>query len=117
MNRTTAHNRFSRLTYNSPKRSNIYTGVNISIYIVSAVIALKRLVLPIANMLANRTGFRSISRLNDHKINDVEFCFVLQETKQLIERPATKFCSKLFIPTLRGKADVSQIFNSNSFAM
>ena len=49
---STPHTRFFRLFYCSPKQGDIYSGINIRIHIVPAMLALERLVIPSTNMMA-----------------------------------------------------------------
>ena len=57
---STPHTRFFRLVYDSPKQGDIYSGINIRVHIVPAMIALERLVIPSANMMALGTSLGSI---------------------------------------------------------
>ena len=117
MYRTTIHIRFSSVVYDTPQRSNIQRCVDIGIHIVSAVITLKRLVVSVAYVVANRTRLACVCRFNHYQFNTIQSGFVLQKRAELTERPTTKFCSELFVSTFRSKTNVRQIFNSNSFAL
>src|SRR5690606_4716328 len=117
MYRTTIHIRFSSVVYDTPQRSNIERCVDIGIHIVSAVITLKRLVVSVAYVVANRTRPACVCRFNHYQFNTIQSGFVLQKRAELTERPTTKFCSELFVSAFRSKTNVRQIFNSNSFAL
>lgn len=117
MYRTTIHIRFFRLIYNSPERSNVFTGVNVSIFIVSAIIACKRLICSIANMMANGTSFRSICWFNHNQFNTIKSSFIFYKRPQLPKGPPTKFCSKRFISAFRCSPNMGEVFYGNSFIL
>ncbi len=115
MYRTTIHIRFFRRIYCRPKRSDIDTGIKISIHIVSAVIAFKYLPFPIAYMVAIAASFACISWFYQNNRNSTQGSFVGNVLSQLIKRPLSNSCSKLFTFFQRRKSDTFQIFQSNSF--
>src|SRR5690606_33660971 len=78
---------------------------------------LKRLIVSVAYVVANRTSLAGVCRFNHYQFNTTQSRFVFQKRTQLPERPTTKFCSKLFVSTIRSKTNVCQILNGNPFAL
>src|SRR3990172_7616651 len=108
---------FKWLIYGSPKRSNISTGIKVSIHIVSAVFTFKRFIISLTNVFAYRTCLARICRFNNYQKYTIEQTFVSQERTKLREIPTTKFCSELFVSSFGSKTNVSQILNGNSFTL
>lgn len=117
MHRTTIHIASFGTAYNAPKRSNVFAGINISIFIVSAVFALKRLVLSVSDVVTNRTSLRGVRRIYNNQFNPISFSLVFQESTKLAKRPSPKLCLEFFTSPFRGKSNSGQIFDSNSFAL
>ena len=115
MQSTAIHTQLFGLIYGSPQRSNIERCVYISVHIVSAVIAFKYLSFSIAYVVAVTASLACISWVNKNNLNTIKNSFVGNILTQLIERPLTNSCSKLFAFFKRRKADAFKVFNSNSF--
>ena len=114
MQSTAIHTRLFGLVYNSPQRSNIFTGIYVSIRIVSAVIAFKYLSFSIAYVVAVTTSLACISWINQNNRNTIKNSFVGNILAQLIERPLANSCSKLFPFFQRRKANAFKVFQSNA---
>ena len=117
MHRTTIHTASFRLVYGSPQRSNVFTGIKISIIIVSAVVTFKDLIVSFADMVANGTRLRGICRIDNYKRNTTERSLVSEETTQLSKIPSSQFSPEFLISSLRSKSNIRQLFDSNSFAL
>ena len=111
---STPHTRFFRLFYCSPKQGDIYSGINIRIHIVPAMIALERLVIPSANMMALGTSLGSICWWNDNQRYSIPFSLVFNKRPKLEKTPRVKFSFERFIPTLGIRSDVCQVFNGDA---
>ena len=106
---STPHTRFFRLFYCSPKQGDIYSGINIRIHIVPAMIALERLVIPSANMMALGTSLGSICWWNDNQRYSIPFSFVFNKIPKLGK---TSLLNVLF-PRL----ELDRMFVKSSMAM
>ena len=115
MQRARTHTRFFRLVYDSPKQSDIFSGINIRIHIVPAISALERLVFSCAKMVALRTSLRSICWLNDNQRNTCHLCLILKKCSQLIKAPRVKFLLKGLVPALGSGTYLRQILNGNAY--
>lgn len=111
---STPHTRFFRLFYCSPKQGDIYSGINIRIHIVPAMIALERLVIPSTNMMTLGTSLGSICWWNDNQRYSIPFSLVFNKRPKLGKTPIVKFSFKRFIPTLGIRSDVCQVFNGDT---
>ena len=117
MQRARTHTRFFRLVYDSPKQSDIFSGINIRIHIVPAISALERLVFSCAKMVALRTSLRSICWLNDNQRNTCHLCLILKKCSQLIKAPRVKFLLKGLVPALGSGTYLRQILNGNAYPL
>lgn len=115
MQSTAIHTRLFAVVYGTAQRSNIFTGIYVSIHIVSAVIAFKYLSFSIAYVVAVAASLACISWINQNNRNTIKNRFVGNILTQLIERPLTNSCSKPFAFFKRRKSDAFKVFNSNSF--
>ncbi len=115
MQSTAIHIRLFGIYYRTPQRSNIPTGIYVSIHIVSAVVAFKYLSFSISYVVAVATSLACISWINQNNRNTIKNSFVGNVLTQLIKRPLPNSCSKLFTFFKRRKSDAFQIFQSNSF--
>lgn len=111
---STPHTRFFRLVYGSPKQGDIYSGINIRIHIVPAMLALERLVVPSANMMTLGASLGSICWWNDNQRHSIPFSLVFNKRPKLGKTPRRKFSFKRFISTLGIRSDVCQVFNSDA---
>lgn len=111
---STPHTRFFRLVYGSPKQGDIYSGINIRIHIVPAMLALERLVIPSTNMMALGTSLGSICWWNDNQRYSIPFSLVFNKRPELGKTPRVKFSFERFIPTLGIRSDVCQVFNGDA---
>lgn len=110
------HTRFFRLAYSSPKQSDILSGIDIRIHIVSAISALKGLVLSCADMMALGTGLGSICRVNDNQRDSSHLCLVFKECSQLVEAPGIKFFSECSVPALGSGAYFGKALDGNAYS-
>ena len=114
MQSTAIHTRLFGLVCNSPQRSNIFTGIYVSIHIVFAVIAFKYLSFSIAYAVAVTTSLACISWINQNNRNTIKNSFVGNILAQLIERPLANSCSKFLTFFQRRKANAFKVFQSNA---
>ena len=114
------HSRFFGIVYGNPQQSNVFRSVFVRINNINfafVVYTLKNLVFPFSNMETRRASLRSVSRFYGNQFNTINSSLVGKKRTQLTKRPATKFCSKLFVSPFGSKADISKVFNSNSFTL
>ena len=115
------HIRFFSVVYiSTPKRSDIKRSVIVAIQNINFTIlicTLKSLAIAFTNVLTARTGLTCVRRFYNYQLNTIKQGFVFKERPQLTKIPTSEFCSKLFVSTFRSKADVSKVFNSNSFTL
>lgn len=102
--------------YGRPKRSNVFTGVYVSILIVSAVIALKYFTFSIAYMVALTASLACVSWIYQNNRHTIKNGLVGNILTQLVKRPLAYSCSKLLTFFNRRKTDAFQIFKGNPFA-
>lgn len=111
---------FSVVYISTPKRSDIKRSVIISVQNINFTILIctfKNLVSAFTNVLTARTGFTCVRRFYDNQLNTIKQRLVFKKRTQLTKIPTSEFCSKLFVSTFRSKADISKVFDCNSFTL
>lgn len=110
---STPHTRFFRLVYDSPKQGDIYSGINIRVHIVPAMIALERLVIPSANMMALGTSLGSICWWNDNQRYSIPFSLVFNKRPKLEKTQELSSLLNVLFPRL----ELDRMFVKSSMAM
>jgi hypothetical protein len=105
---------FGRI-YDRPQRSNISAGIDVSVHIVSAVAALKRLSLSVADMMAHRAGSSGVPGFYHHHRNACQLGLVLNVLPKLAKAPFSHPASEGFALVMRRRADALQILKSSPF--
>jgi hypothetical protein len=112
---TTIQDRFFRLIYGSPKRSNMDSGVMIRVHTVCAVVTCKRFAVSIADVLANAARFGRVSGVDRNHRNASTSGLVGDKGSKLVEGPPAHCFTKFLSFVCRPKPDAGQILEGNTF--
>lgn len=106
------HSRFFGVYYRTPKRSNVFAGIEVSIFIVSAVCTLKRFITSFTNMFAYGASLARICRFNNNQRHAIKQRFKSQKLTKLVETPTVQLCLLCLTLWLCSKPNLAQILNS-----